>query len=276
MSGDGRAKTGLMLRPAPAVVTASVRPAHAPLGRTCGCGQHATTGVCAACRERTAPARPAITRSSERRRPAGLGPQFPYDFSGVEPEPPRSGSDPEPARSEPGQETGAMPGGSDGPAPPRRHLEVLERMEAAFGMSFDGVRLRTDPMAAARAESLDARAYTDGREIGFAAGAFAPETRQGLHTIAHEFAHIAQARGGTGGRLLLAPASIGAGAVRCQTTTSRPPMTADPVEEDAEQAVRRVVEGEEPEVAPAVLACTRARRRSPSRSLRSTEDSTTP
>src|SRR5688572_23215924 len=74
------------------------------------------------------------------------------------------------------------------PAGDDRAEEFIGRMERAFGVSFPDVSLRTDEEAQERAASLGARAYTDGAEIGFARGEFQPDTREGLHLIAHEFA----------------------------------------------------------------------------------------
>lgn len=76
---------------------------------------------------------------------------------------------------------------------------VIEVMERGFGVSFGGVRLRNDGLSAARAAGLGALAYTDGSEVGFGAGSFTPRSREGLRTIAHEFAHVAQSRAGLAG-----------------------------------------------------------------------------
>lgn len=76
---------------------------------------------------------------------------------------------------------------------------LRENMGARFGMSFAGVRLRTDPQAAQTAGQAGAQAYATADEIGFRPGAYAPDTASGRLRIAHEFAHVAQRRGGTGG-----------------------------------------------------------------------------
>ncbi len=124
---------------------------------------------------------------------------------------------------------------------PRQRL--VRRMEALFGVSFAGVRLRTDDEAAARAAALSARAYTDGREIGFARGAFAPDTDAGMRVIAHEFAHVAQARGGTGG-----DARPGA---------DSPSHASPAAEADAHAAAASVAAGERPAVMAARFAVAR-------------------
>ncbi len=88
------------------------------------------------------------------------------------------------------------------PSEPREAPTIKQSMAASFGGDFGGVRLRTDAFAAERAGAAGARAYASGDEIGFAHGVFAPNTREGRATIAHEFAHIAQYRGGNVGDAL--------------------------------------------------------------------------
>lgn len=87
-------------------------------------------------------------------------------------------------------------GAVSGDGEPEGAAGFKRSMGARFGRDFEGVRLRTGPEAASRAAAAGARAYTQGREIGFAPGAYAPQTPDGRRTIAHEFAHIAQREGG--------------------------------------------------------------------------------
>jgi hypothetical protein len=70
-----------------------------------------------------------------------------------------------------------------------------------FGRDFGGVRVHTDPSAAASATAIGATAYTLGRSIVFAAGRYAPGTSAGRRLLAHELAHVDQqdARDGRGG-----------------------------------------------------------------------------
>ncbi len=128
--------------------------------------------------------------------------------------------------------------------------DVVARMEGAFGMSFLGVSLRTDADAAEKAAAMGARAYTDGREIGFAEGAFDPHSREGLHTIAHEFAHVAQARGGTAGAARDGSAALSAPGVRGKKEDGR---AEDDMEAAADAAAAAVVAGQDPNVAEAEL-----------------------
>ena len=65
-------------------------------------------------------------------------------------------------------------------------------MEARFGRDFAGVRIHTNGEAAVSARALNARAYTLGRDIVFASGAYRPESGEGRGLLAHELAHVVQ------------------------------------------------------------------------------------
>lgn len=73
---------------------------------------------------------------------------------------------------------------------------VRSAMEAGLGEDFGDVRVHTDGPAAASAKSVQARAYTVGSDVVFGEGAYNPDSRQGLHTIAHELTHVVQQRSG--------------------------------------------------------------------------------
>ncbi len=71
-----------------------------------------------------------------------------------------------------------------------------ERLGSVLGHDFSSVRIHHDMEADHLARELDARALTSGQQISFRAGAYAPETTDGLRVLAHEAAHVAQqARG---------------------------------------------------------------------------------
>ncbi len=70
-------------------------------------------------------------------------------------------------------------------------------MEPRFGFSFGDVRIHADAEAADAAHRIGARAFAVGPHIGFAAGAYAPDRLPGRALIAHELAHVVQARGRT-------------------------------------------------------------------------------
>jgi hypothetical protein len=77
---------------------------------------------------------------------------------------------------------------------PGRPLDAATRahFEPRFGHDFSRVRIHSDASAAASVRSVDARAYTFGSDIVFAAGAFLPGTSEGRRLLAHELAHTVQ------------------------------------------------------------------------------------
>ena len=75
---------------------------------------------------------------------------------------------------------------------------VRTEMEQRFNHDFSDVRVHTDRAAADSATSIDAKAYTVGRDIVFNHGRFAPDSGAGKHLLAHELAHVVQqSRGGS-------------------------------------------------------------------------------
>ena len=69
---------------------------------------------------------------------------------------------------------------------------VRSRMEGAFGHDFSRVRVHASADAATLTSNLNARAFTVGTDIGFAAGEYKPGTLVGDALIAHELAHVVQ------------------------------------------------------------------------------------
>lgn len=65
-------------------------------------------------------------------------------------------------------------------------------MEPRFGHDFSPVRVHTDADANASAESINAVAYTVGRDIVFGSGRYAPQTAEGRRLLAHELTHVVQ------------------------------------------------------------------------------------
>ena len=80
-----------------------------------------------------------------------------------------------------------------GIAPPSA---LRSRVESAIGQDLSDVRLHTGPEASTLARNSAARAFTIGRDVGFAAGAFRPGTPEGDELLAHELVHAAQQQGG--------------------------------------------------------------------------------
>jgi hypothetical protein len=70
--------------------------------------------------------------------------------------------------------------------------EVPERFGPALGAALTGVRIHRDAEAADLAREVDARAFTTGSDVFFAAGAYRPDTAPGAHLLAHELAHTVQ------------------------------------------------------------------------------------
>jgi hypothetical protein len=77
--------------------------------------------------------------------------------------------------------------------------DIRARMEAHFGHDFSQVRVHTDAPAARSAQALGAWAYTYGRELVFAPGAYDPQSSAGQHLLAHELAHVVQQEQGRSG-----------------------------------------------------------------------------
>lgn len=69
------------------------------------------------------------------------------------------------------------------------------------------MRVHTDSTAAQLAHSVDALAYTVGRDVVFGSGQYAPDTRPGRQLIAHELTHVIQQRGGDGTQVQRTPAN---------------------------------------------------------------------
>jgi hypothetical protein len=65
-------------------------------------------------------------------------------------------------------------------------------MEPRFGANFSQVRVHTNTHAAWTASSINAKAFTVGRDITFAAGQYAPHTGEGQRLLAHELTHVVQ------------------------------------------------------------------------------------
>lgn len=64
--------------------------------------------------------------------------------------------------------------------------------EPRFGMVFNEVRIHTDRHAHSLARSVNAKAFTLGKNIVFNRGEYQPESYQGKQLIAHELTHFAQ------------------------------------------------------------------------------------
>ena len=74
-----------------------------------------------------------------------------------------------------------------------------------LGHDFDDVRIHTDEQANELSQSINARAFTIGKDIFFKKGVFSPGSRAGRETLMHELTHVVQQSGSNGanGRLKL-------------------------------------------------------------------------
>jgi len=68
-------------------------------------------------------------------------------------------------------------------------------MESRFGHNFSRVRIHTDARAAEAARSVNARAFTVGRDVVFGEGKYEPNSRPGQRLLAHELTHVLQQTG---------------------------------------------------------------------------------
>jgi|GEM_PF-2903773 len=69
---------------------------------------------------------------------------------------------------------------------------VRSIFEPRLGGDFSNVRVHTDARAAESARSINALAYTVGRDVVFGAGQYSPDTIQGQKLLAHELTHVMQ------------------------------------------------------------------------------------
>ena len=80
---------------------------------------------------------------------------------------------------------------------PGRPLDADTRayMEPRFGHDFSKVRIHADTRAADSARSVNALAYTVGRDIVFGDGRYSPGSSVGRQLLAHELTHVVQQSG---------------------------------------------------------------------------------
>lgn len=71
---------------------------------------------------------------------------------------------------------------------------VRSYFEPRFGHDFGQVRVHDGPEASRLARSLQARAFTVGRDIYFGRGQYAPDVSDGRRRLAHELTHVVQQR----------------------------------------------------------------------------------
>ena len=68
-----------------------------------------------------------------------------------------------------------------------------------LGRDFEDVRIHTDEQASELSQSINARAFTIGKDIFFKKGVFSPASRAGRETLMHELTHVVQQSGSSSG-----------------------------------------------------------------------------
>ena len=105
------------------------------------------------------------------------------------------------AKAVPGQEMGSsiaipdgfLAGGGRLLPPSTKHF-----LESRLGHDFSHVRIHDGAPAAEAAQSINARAFTLGRDVVFNKGEYSPDSDRGKRLLAHELTHVIQQGGGSG------------------------------------------------------------------------------
>ena len=72
---------------------------------------------------------------------------------------------------------------------------LQQKMGTAMGADFSGVRIHTGTNAHQLNRSIQAKAFTTGKDIFFKKGAYNPNSQSGQELIAHELTHVVQQNG---------------------------------------------------------------------------------
>jgi hypothetical protein len=128
----------------------------------------------------------------------------------------------------PGVVSGVALGSGGGGGLPSGSLRFFE---PRLGVDLSGVRVHHDGGAARLAASVNARAFTVGRDVFFGAGEWAPGTARGDRLLAHELTHTLQQRDTA---QLVQRQDLGEMAARGADWASR---TADEIKELAERGI---------------------------------------
>lgn len=70
--------------------------------------------------------------------------------------------------------------------------ETRNFFEPRFGQDFSSVRVHTDSNANQLARSINAKAFTKGKDVVFGAGEYKPESSSGKRLLGHELTHVLQ------------------------------------------------------------------------------------
>ncbi len=134
-------------------------------------------------------------------------------------------------------------------------------MESRLGHDFGDVRIHTGPKADESAHAIHAQAYTVGTNVVFQSGKFAPDTPGGMHTLAHELAHVVQQKAGPvagtpapGGIRLSSPSDAFEQAAESTAAAAMSPAPQQASAPSGEPSVQRAAEEEEEETAQTMVA----------------------
>ncbi|MEQ8540644.1 MAG: DUF4157 domain-containing protein [Coleofasciculus sp. D1-CHI-01] len=73
--------------------------------------------------------------------------------------------------------------------------KIRQPMEQAFGADFSQVQVHTDSKSNKLNESIQAKAFTTGKDIFFKQGEYQPDNQPGQELLAHELTHVVQQNG---------------------------------------------------------------------------------
>lgn len=73
--------------------------------------------------------------------------------------------------------------------------DIRQPMEQAFGADFSGVKIHTDAQSDQLNRSIQAKAFTTGKDVFFRQGAYDPGSQGGQELLAHELTHVVQQGG---------------------------------------------------------------------------------
>lgn len=73
--------------------------------------------------------------------------------------------------------------------------KIKGQLETAMGADFTGVKIHTGTQADRLSQSIQAKAFTTGKDVFFKQGAYDPSSRSGQELIAHELTHVVQQGG---------------------------------------------------------------------------------
>jgi hypothetical protein len=100
--------------------------------------------------------------------------------------------------------------------------------EPRFGIDFSDVKIHHDAEAAASAQSVNAFAYTHGKNIVFDLNQYKPGTNEGKKLLAHELTHVVQQNGE--GKIRRVPRPQSPGDLSSYNESTRQRITYDPDE----------------------------------------------